>query len=391
MDILDQYDNIQVKNALQHIHGPLLINAGPGSGKTRFLTTRVAYLLINKIVKINEIIVCTFTEKAAINLKNKITELLLKYSPETLQEIKLEKLRIGTIHSIFLNLLEENIHFTNLSTGYTVLNELERKLFIFNNLDKFNFKSFTIPVEKNKFKTFYEFETTAIFNEHIESWDLTDYLCKFYDTIVDQGAEVYGLDNLLKKINNEDYIKLIESYIIYKNLLLQNNYLDFTQIQNAYWELINNDSARFKIRSEISHLLVDEYQDTNFIQEVCLLESIGEFGGITNVINGEKYPTKNVTVVGDFNQSLYRFRGANIDNILTFQNKFSQAVNILKLFKNYRSTQNIISLSNNYIDKNLKFYETKNYLQKLGSYFIELGVKNHHQYFLANKSKLDCL
>ena len=129
------------------------------------------------------------------------TELLLKYSPESLKEIKLEKLRIGTIHSVFLKLLDENIHYTDLSPGYTVLNEFERKLFIFNNLDKMNFNSFTIPVEKNKFKTFYEFETTSIFNGHIESWDLTDYLCEFYDTIVDQGAEVYGLDNLMKKVN----------------------------------------------------------------------------------------------------------------------------------------------------------------------------------------------
>ena len=72
MNILDQYDDIAIKKSLQHDVGPLLINAGPGSGKTRFLTTRVAYLLINKIVNINEIIVCTFTEKAANNLRNKM-------------------------------------------------------------------------------------------------------------------------------------------------------------------------------------------------------------------------------------------------------------------------------------------------------------------------------
>lgn len=386
MNILDQYDDIAIKKALQNDVGPLLINAGPGSGKTRFLTTRVAYLLINKIVNINEIIVCTFTEKAANNLRNKITDLLLKYSPESFKEIKFEKLKIGTIHSVFLNLLEENIHYTDLSSGYTVLNELDRKLFVFNNLSKFNFNSFQIPIEKNKFKTFYEFETTAIFNDHIESWDLTDYLCKFYDSIVDQGAEVLGLDNLLKKVKNEDYIKLIESYVIYKRLLQENNYLDFTQIQNKYWELLNNDAARLKIRGEIKHLLVDEYQDTNFIQEVCLLESIGEFGGITNVAKGDKYPTKNITVVGDFNQSLYRFRGANIDNILTFQDKFVGPIDTLKLFKNYRSTQNIISLSNNFIDKNLKYYEKKMKM-KASDFYSELAETKENYPIITFKSK----
>ncbi len=361
MDLSSLYDDSSIIDALKYNEGPLLINAGPGSGKTQFLTTKAAYLILKENIKEEEIILCTFTEKAAIELKNRIKFLLNKIDPIKASLINIDKIRAGTIHSIFLNIIEDNIHYTNLSSGFSVLNELDRKLFIFNNLDKFNFESYKIPTSSGKTKLFYHFNGVSIFSQEVDGWLLTDYLCKFYDNIVDQGVEIYGCEEFLNKIEDPSQKKIFESYSIYKQLLHEENLLDFSQIQNEYWHLLLNTDARIKIRKQIKYILVDEYQDTNYIQERALLETIGnvDIGDteITNFEKNEKYKSKNITVVGDFNQSLYRFRGANIDNILTFDTKFLCEVKILKLLKNYRSTKSIISLCNSYINSNLNFYK----------------------------------
>mgnify|MGYP000971029783 FL=1 len=232
-------------------------------------------------------------------------------------------------------------------------------LFIFNNLSKLNFKSYTIPSHKGKSQIFYHFDSVKIFTQEVDGWLLTDYLCKFYDSLVDQGVEIFGIDNFLDKSSDKSYNEFVESYKIYKTLLFENNLLDFSQIQSVYWSLLKIPICLKEIRNNVKYILVDEYQDTSYIQERAILESTGNSSTITAIEDFEKYQSKNVTVVGDFNQSLYRFRGANIDNILTFSDKFSCIVKTVKLYKNYRSTENIINLCNNFILDNLNYYKAK--------------------------------
>lgn len=363
MDLSTIYNDKIIIDAIKHNNGPLLINAGPGAGKTQLLTTKAAYLLLQEQMKEEEIILCTFTEKAALELKTRIKNLLFKIDPVKAQKINIEKINTGTIHAIFLNFLKENVNYTNLSPGFSLLSELDRKLFIYHNLDKFNFDTYYIPTSSGKKKLFYHFDSVNIFSQEVDGWMLTDYLCKFFDCIVDQGVEIYGVENFLGKIKDPSYRQLFNSYFIYKKLLHSKNLIDFSQLQNEYWHLLQIKEVRLKIRDRIKYVLVDEYQDTNYIQERALLETIGNTANgdteITNYESGNKYKSKNITVVGDFNQSLYRFRGANIDNILTFDKKFLCAVKTLKLLKNYRSTASIIDLSNKYIQSNLNYYKKR--------------------------------
>ena len=365
MDISRLYTDPKIIDAIKISTGPAIINAGPGSGKTRFLCTKVAYLLCEEDVEPNQIVVCTFTEKAAGELKNRIKRIILEQEPDKFRTIDFEKLRIGTIHSIFQNLIEDYIIFAGRKSGITVLDELDRRLFIHNHLLDFGFDTYTIPSIKGEKKTFYDFDDTVdVFYEEVDEWTLTDFLCDFYDDIVDYGIEITGIEKLKEKFAKEEsFCKIIDSYSIYKSLLLSQNYLDFSQIQNTYWEMLQNEEFRHSVRSELRFVLVDEYQDTNYIQERALLESLGDVGsGDLNLVHfedGEKYPLRNYTVVGDINQSLYRFRGAVIDNILTFKNKFVASIREYQLFANYRSTENIINLCNEYIGKNLSYYENQ--------------------------------
>lgn len=391
-DYLRTDQNIE---AIQSTEGPSIINAGPGSGKTRFLCNKVAYLLMEKSVDPEGIIVCTFTEKAASELKNRIKSTLSSEAPDLLNTIDITKLRIGTIHSVLKTLIEENITYTRYKSEIRVLDTIERKFFIHNHINSFGFKTYSIPSSKlpNVQKIFFDLnEIDGVFFEPVDEWLLTDFLCEFFDNLVEQGAEIMGLKQI-QKIKGLDI--LIKAYCKYKDLLQQYNYLDFSQIQNIYWSMLNNSDFRCEIRRKIKYILVDEYQDTNYIQERLLLETLGSVKekdeDITNLEHSEKYKSKNITVVGDINQSLYRFRGAEIDNILTFKTKFSVPVKEFKIFQNFRSTKNIIDVCNNVIGNNLEYYKGRIGLEP--DNFIITPGKNKENYpvvrFDSNNGKTE--
>ena len=365
MDISRLYSDARIIDAIQTSAGPAIINAGPGSGKTRFLCTKVAYLLCNEHIAPSQIIICTFTEKAAGELKNRIKRIILEQDPDAFRTIDFEKLRIGTIHSIFQGLIEDYIVFAGRKSGINVLDELDRRLFIHNHILDLGLETYTIPAYNGGEKVLFDFDDTEdIFYEEVDEWTMTDFLCDFYDDLVDYGIEILGLDRLLDKFaGQESFCKVIRSYTIYKKLLYDQNYLDFSQIQSTYWEMLQQEGFRQAVRREVKYILVDEYQDTNYIQERALLETLGDVAagdvGLVDYENGELYPLRNYTVVGDINQSLYRFRGAVIDNILTFKNKFISPVREYQLYANYRSTENIINLCNEYIGHNLSYYQSQ--------------------------------
>ena len=301
--------NEKQKEAATYTDGPLLIIAGPGSGKTRTLVERVSYILNNTEAEPENILLATFTEKAS-------RELITRVSENIDSSINLSEMYIGTIHSICLRIIDENIEKSILKKNYKVLDALEQRFFIYTKLKRFE------AVEG--FEKFFEGMNAA------NRWKKAGILQKWIDKINEER-----LDN--EKVNtsrNSRIIFLNKIHEIYRVLLFEENSIDFSNIQlECYRLLIENPEILKNIREKIKYLMIDEYQDTNSIQERIFL-----------LIAGEK---KNICVVGDDYQGIYRFRGATIRNILHFQKNFKEGeCRKIELDINYRSNEDIVNFCN---------------------------------------------
>ncbi|MFK4785217.1 CRISPR-associated protein Cas4 [Fusobacterium sp. MFO224] len=307
---MDKFNENQ-KKVIETIDAPLLVIAGPGSGKTRTLVERVSYLINKKNIKAENILLATFTEKAS-------KELITRISMNIGLGIDISDMYIGTIHSICLRIIDENIEYSYLKRNYKVLDDLEQKFFIYKNMKKF------LNIEGSL--EFFEFL------EKVKYWDRAVELKKWIDRINEEGidiAEKIGDKrlNYLKKVNN-----------LYKDLLFQENVVDFSNIQfECYRILSENIEVLKEIRKKINYIMIDEYQDTNLIQEKIFL-----------LITGEK---NNICVVGDDDQGIYRFRGATVKNILNFEQKFEKGnFKKIELNINYRSNRDIVDFCNKWTD-----------------------------------------
>lgn len=301
--------NEKQKEAATYTDGPLLIIAGPGSGKTRTLVERVSYILNNTEAEPENILLATFTEKAS-------RELITRVSENIDSSVNLSEMYIGTIHSICLRIIDENIEKSILKKNYKVLDALEQRFFIYTKLKRFE------AVEG--FEKFFEGMNAA------NRWKKAGILQKWIDKINEER-----LDN--EKVNtsrNSRIIFLNKIHEIYRVLLFEENSIDFSNIQlECYRLLIENPEILKNIREKIKYLMIDEYQDTNPIQERIFL-----------LIAGEK---KNICVVGDDDQGIYRFRGATIRNILHFQKNFKEGeCRKIELDINYRSNEDIVNFCN---------------------------------------------
>lgn len=298
--------------AIRTTKGPVLITAGPGTGKTFTLVQRAIYLIQEEGVEPKQILIATFTEKAAKELITRITnELALRGIT-----VNLNEMYIGTFHSICLRLLKENLEFTRLRKNYRVLDDFDQSYMIFQN--------------------FHEFKRIDGFDNLLSSggmWDksreiawfvnnLTEELVEYNDLILDSDIRIAALGEILE---------------LYQKILYEDNALDFSAIQaEAYRLLVNNPSVLGAIQEKIKYIMVDEYQDTNYIQEqiIFLLGS----------------QSSNICVVGDDDQGLYRFRGATIRNILEFPIKFPEGnCRIIPLILNYRSDPGITEFYNDWM------------------------------------------
>lgn len=293
--------------AIKYIDGPLLIIAGPGTGKTYTLIKRTIYLISEKNVSPENIMIITFTDKAAQELITRLSNELLKINID----ININEMYIGTFHSICLKLIKENVSFTNLRKNYRLLDDFEQQFFIYSNFRNFaKLEGFNDVISNNK-----------------SYWNKSEDLCKYINIV---SEELVNLDEMKSSSNIK--VRFVANLITeYNKLRLEENFIDFTNIQvEAYYMLLNNPNLLDTIRTKIKYLMVDEYQDTNYIQEqLCFL--------ISN--------KNNICVVGDDDQSLYRFRGASVRNILEFPQKFSNCKTI-KLIKNYRSEKQIVDFYN---------------------------------------------
>lgn len=302
--------NSEQKKAIQQTDGPVLIIAGPGTGKTFTLVKRAIYLIVEKGVKPENILIATFTEKAAKELITRISNELIKLDIA----VNLNDLYIGTIHSICLRLIKENIEFTRLRKNYRLLDEFDQKYLIY-----------------RKHKLFDEIPDIGLIADNLSPWERAKQLSFYFNNVSEEMATVEDL----RKDKDPAVQVLARAYEIYQTLLEEENAMDFSSIQViAYRLLLENDAIREKIQEKLQYVMIDEYQDTNYVQEKLIF------------LIAEKH--HNICVVGDDDQGLYRFRGATIRNILEFPSKWDGVVQY-SLVENYRSERDIISFYNNWM------------------------------------------
>ncbi len=309
--------NLAQLEAIQATEGPLLIIAGPGSGKTFTLVERIVYLITHKNVTPESLLVVTFTEKAAQELTTRISNRLNEIGVR----FNLNEMYLGTIHSVCLRWLEEYREYTRLKRNFIMMDDFDQKYFVYERISEYE----GIP------------EITLIIGEHDQSaWSKTETLVKWINTVSEEALDVEALIHA----PDAEVRVLGQCVALYQRHLEENNALDFSTIQyEALCLLRNHPDVRATLHKKISHLMVDEYQDTNTIQEIILFL----------LAEGD---APNLCVVGDDDQGLYRFRGATIRNILEFRDKFAPGVcKQVTLTVNYRSHPDIIQFYNHFMDE----------------------------------------
>ncbi|WP_312700737.1 UvrD-helicase domain-containing protein [Sedimentibacter sp.] len=302
MDLLQSLNEKQ-REAASHDKGPILVIAGAGTGKTRVLTHRIAHLIDTKRSMPWEILAITFTNKAANEMKERIGQLL---------DYPIDRMWIGTFHSICVRILRKNIERIGYDSNFVIYDTNDTKIVIKDCIKELNLDSKKYNV--NSIKSIISSEK----NKRISADDyMKEHFNEFYKRNV---GEVYTLyEKKLRIANALDFDDLILKTIIL---------LETQQDVREYYQ------ERFK------YILVDEYQDTNLVQ-YSLVKMLGKKPGGEN----------NVFVVGDEDQSIYGWRGADINNILNFEHDFEGA-KVVKLEKNYRSTNVILNAANGVIKNN---------------------------------------
>lgn len=297
---IDKLNENQLK-AVNHLDGPCMVLAGPGSGKTRVITYRIANMVVNKNIKPTSILAISFTKASSIEMKNRALSLS--------NDFRMNKVTYGTFHSVFFRILR---YFENYNIE-SILDEKTKRIGLKNILKGLNIENAdddeTIGQVIN--------EISYVKNELMDKRDFK--------------SEV---------LTNDEFIKVYNFYEEYKQ---QMNKIDFDDMLIKTYELLkNNKTALDRVRSVYRYILVDEFQDINKVQ----------FEALKLIAN----PSNNIFVVGDEDQSIYGFRGSRPDFLLEFEEYFSNTKKVL-LDINYRSKGEIINIANRLIEKNTNRYE----------------------------------
>lgn len=308
--------NDKQKKAIMTTEGPVLIIAGPGTGKTYTLVKRISYLVFEKKVAPASIMVVTFTEKAAKELLTRISDEFLKVDENC--RININEMYIGTFHSVCLRLLKEHSKEISGNKQSRMMDAFEQTYMVCRNIEDFKY--------------------LHGFKKHIakysEVWKQASEICRYVNQMMEELVDSEKMSNDI----DEDMRFLGKLVMRYRELLDKNNTMDFSSIQTDTWKLITDNKEACKtIQEKIHYVMVDEYQDTNYIQEQLVFKIVGD--------------RKNICVVGDDDQGMYRFRGATIRNILEFPDKFvKDECQVIHLNDNYRSEPGIIDFYNNWME-----------------------------------------
>ncbi|MEE1315324.1 MAG: ATP-dependent helicase, partial [Faecalimonas sp.] len=301
------------RSAISTTDGPLLIIAGPGTGKTYTLVKRIVYLITEKNVLPEEIMIATFTEKAAKELITRITNELYAIGVS----VNLNEMYIGTFHSICLRILKDHLEYTRIKKNYRMLDSFDQQYMVFQRI--------------NRFRSLPHFE--AVFENKQGAWRQAGEIVKYVNNLAEELVDV---EEMMQDSNEQ--IAAVANIMEQYNILMEDeNLIDFSSIQTeAYKLLIEQPAILEDIQEKIKYVMVDEYQDTNYIQELLVFLIAGK--------------NKNICVVGDDDQGLYRFRGATIRNILEFPGHFEEVeCKQVKLVTNYRSERQIIDFYNKWM------------------------------------------
>ena len=303
MELLEQLNESQ-RQAVVYNEGPSLVIAGAGSGKTRVLTYKIAYLLQQGMKPWN-ILALTFTNKAAREMRERIGRLV---GEETARYLVM-----GTFHSIFARILRYEAEHIGFSSNFTIYDETDSRSLLKSIIKEMN-------LDDKVYKPASVHNRISMAKNHLIL------------------AEDYAQDQTAIRSDIESKVPMISQiYLAYARRCKQANAMDFDDLLTLTYMLFrNNEDIRRKYAEKFQYILVDEYQDTNAVQQRIVLQ-LAEH--------------QRVCVVGDDAQSIYGFRGANIDNILDFQQKFV-GTKLFKLEQNYRSTQRIVQAANSLIKHN---------------------------------------
>lgn len=325
-DLLQNLNQQQLE-AVTHTDGPLLIVAGAGTGKTTVITRRIAWLMRQKLAKPEEILALTFTEKAASEMEERV-DLLLPLGNYDLW--------ISTFHSFCERILKQHGLDIGIPNDFKLLDDTKQWVLVYKNFDLFKLDYYRPMGNPSKFIDALLTHFSRCKDEIIKP---EDYL-KFAQDLrlnLDQPELISGGENeQLTEIKRIE--ELAGAYHTYQKLLLDNNFLDFGDLINYTLELFQKRPNILKYyQQKFKHILVDEFQDTNYAQYE-LVKLLAD-------------DHKNIVVVGDDDQSIYKFRGASVSNILKFKEHFPQLSQIT-LIENYRSSQEILDLAYNFIQAN---------------------------------------
>ncbi|MGL5329143.1 MAG: ATP-dependent helicase [Peptostreptococcaceae bacterium] len=293
--------NDNQKEAVNHIDGPCMVLAGPGSGKTRVITYRIANMVVNKEIKPTSILAISFTKASSVEMRNRALSLSKDY--------RMNKVTYGTFHSVFFRILRYFVKYDIDS----ILDEKTKRMALRNMLKSLNVENADDDETVGQVIN----EISYVKNELMDKQDFKSEL-----------------------LSNDEFIKVYNLYEEYKE---QINKIDFDDMLiKTYQLLLNNPQALQRVRSVYRYILVDEFQDINKVQ----------FEVLKLIVN----PQNNIFVVGDEDQSIYGFRGSRPDFLLAFEEYFKGTKKVV-LDVNYRSKGEIIEVANRLIEKNNNRYE----------------------------------
>ena len=297
--------NPQQSEAVTHSGGPLLVVAGAGSGKTRVLTRRIAYLMSRRNVAPYQILAITFTNKAAGEMKERVADLVGPIA---------KSMWVSTFHSACVRILRQEATRLGYSNSFSIYDSADSQRLITIVAKELNLDPKRYPARQ------------------------------FQSMISNAKNELLGPQDYLNAASNQFEQVVADVYAVYQQRLIRANAMDFDDLILKTVEVLQRyPEAKARFRSRFRHVLVDEYQDTNHAQYILVKELVG------TELEGQ--PPAELCVVGDADQSIYGFRGATIRNIMQFELDYPNAQTVL-LEQNYRSTQNILNAANAVITKN---------------------------------------
>ena len=304
MEYLESLSDIQRK-CVEQTEGSIIIVSGPGSGKTRVITSKIAHL-INLGINANNILALTFTNKSANEMVSRISKLI--------PEKPTWNLWAGTFHSVFAKILRKEANKIGFNNQFTILDNEDSKTMIKRIIQDHK-------LDKEIYKPNSIFSKISLLKNNLI--DPKSYSEKY---------------EMLKNDENKNQPKFLFIYKEYVKKCKQNDNMDFDDLLLNTLNLFrNNEKILEKYQSIFKYILIDEFQDTNLLQ--------------LEIIKMLEKKHNNLCVVGDDSQSIYSFRGANINNILNFTSFYPKA-NIFKLEENFRSTKNILNAANSLISNN---------------------------------------